>query len=382
MGGVGRRLLFRIRNALFNKLQELPIAFFNQNKSGDLISRINSDTDKLNQFISQALMQFIGNFFLILGTGIFMLVLHPKLALVTLIPAVGIVMITSLLSPWVKRKNKSSLESLGSLSAEVQESLSNFKVVVAFNRLDYFRQKFQDTNEKNYKKSLLSGIASTIFIPIYSLATNSASLLCLIYGLSLIGSGNLTIGLLIGFQFYVNNFYSPLRQIASVWSSFQLALASLERVREVLDMRSDLTSIPTLQMSDHTALLEFQNVSFEYATGVKIINAVNFSLEKGKTYALVGPTGGGKTTIASLMARLYDTSEGTVFLHGKDIRSYSNSERTEKIGFILQEPFLFSGSLRDNILYGNKKYEDMSEEILTTQLEKYGLSTLLKNFKE
>ncbi len=380
MGGVGRRLLFRIRNALFNKLQELPIAFFNQNKSGDLISRINSDTDKLNQFISQALMQFIGNFFLIIGTGIFMLVLHPKLALVTLIPAVGIVIITSVLSPWVKRKNKSSLESLGSLSAEVQESLSNFKVVVAFNRLDYFRQKFQDSNEKNYKKSLLSGIASTIFIPIYAFATNIASILCIIYGLSLISSGGLTIGLLIGFQFYVNNFYSPLRQVASVWASFQLALASLERVGEVLDMTSNLEVVSSKLSSKNNALLEFQNVSFSYDEGVKIVNMVNFSLTKGKTYALVGPTGGGKTTIASLMARLYDPSEGAVFLDGKDIRSFTDVERSEKIGFILQEPFLFSGTLRENILYGNRAYQEMPEAELLTLLEEYGLSSLLKLF--
>lgn len=244
MGGVGRRLVFDIRNAIFNKIQELPIAFFAQNKSGDLISRINNDTDKLNQFIAQALMQFVANFFLILGTGIFILVLHFDLAVVTLLPALAVLIITRVLSPWVKRKTLESLQSLGSISAEIQESLSHFKVIVAFNRLDYFRCKFEEANDKNYRAGISAGVSSNIFIPIYGLAGNLASLVSIWYGLYLITHSALTIGLLIGFQFYVNNFYSPLRQLASVWASFQVTLASLERVGEILDLEPDIVTIP------------------------------------------------------------------------------------------------------------------------------------------
>ena len=139
MGGVGRRLLFNLRTKIFGKLQELPVAFFNQNKAGDLISRINNDTDKLNQFFSQALMQFISNIILIVGTGIFLLVIDLNLGFVALIPAIIALIATQLLSPWVKRASLKSLRTLGSLSGEIQESVNNFKVIVAFNRLDYFR---------------------------------------------------------------------------------------------------------------------------------------------------------------------------------------------------------------------------------------------------
>ncbi|MEK7145615.1 MAG: ABC transporter transmembrane domain-containing protein, partial [Patescibacteria group bacterium] len=150
MGGVGQRVLFRLRGQIFNKLQALPIAFFNQNKAGDLISRINNDTEKINLFFSQSLAQFLASVVMMSGAAVFLLSLNLKLGAATLLPAVLLLIITLVLSPWVKRKNLSSAKSLGSLSSEVQESLNNFKVIIAFNRRDYFKQKFQEVNNENY----------------------------------------------------------------------------------------------------------------------------------------------------------------------------------------------------------------------------------------
>jgi ATP-binding cassette subfamily B protein len=381
MGEVGRNVLFRLRNALFEKLSELPVAFFNQNKAGDLISRINNDTDKLNQFFSQALVQFIGNFALILGTGIFLLVIDPKLGGAALLPALLVIILTQLLSPWVKRTSLRSLRKLGGMSGEIQESLANFKVIIAFNRLDFFREKFKKANEENYHASIAAGIASNTFTPLYSLASNLAQLIVLFYGLTLISEGSFTIGLLVGFILYVNNFYMPLRQLAQVWSSLQLALAGLDRISEVLALESDMKVFPAGDMSSDS-LLEFRSVSFRYPDGKEVLRDINFKLEQGKTYALVGPTGGGKTTTASLMARLYDPTAGTVFLGGRDIRSYAHEERAKKIGFILQEPFLFSGTIKENILYGNPIYRDPSDEALEALLRKFGVTELVAQFRD
>ena len=381
MGGVGRRILFNLRNAIFNKLQELPVAFFNQNRSGDLISRINNDTDKLNQFFAQALMQFLGNAFLIVGAGILLLVLNIRLGSASLVPAVLVLIVTQLIGGWVKRANFKSLQTLGGLSGEIQESLANFKVIVAFNRLDYFRQKFAEANTANYAASVKAGVASNVFIPIYGLAYNFGQLIVLAYGIYLISTGDMTAGLLIGFLLYVNNFYNPLRQLASIWSSLQLALAGLDRISEVLALQSDMAIVPAAPTSS-TSVLEFADVSFRYPGGEDVLKSVSFSLERGKTYALVGPTGGGKTTTASLMARLYDPSGGTVLLDGKDIRAYTPEERADKIGFILQEPFLFTGTVRDNILYGNAKLAGLTDEALRQTLEDAGLSGLLARFEQ
>jgi len=387
MGGVGRRLLFSLRNAIFTKLQELPVAFFNQNKEGDIISRINNDTDKLNQFFSQALMQFISNIVLIAGTGIFLLVINVRLGAVALVPAVIALVSTQFLSPWVKRTSLRSLRSLGAMSGEISESINNFKVIVAFNRLDYFRDKFKESNELNYKASISAGVASNVFTPVYTFAGTLGQLGVLAYGIYLISMVHFTLGLLVSFLLYVNNFYNPLRQLATVWSTLQLALAGLDRISEILGLESNMKVLSqeeakSLPDGDTSSILEFKNVFFQYVEGQDILKNINLKLERGKTYALVGPTGGGKTTTASLMARLYDPTSGAVYLEGKDIRTYDPDERAKKIGFILQEPFLFTGTVYENIVYGSVEHSGYSHEQLAAVLEKANLTKLLSRFSE
>jgi len=381
MGGVGQRMLFTLRNAIFNKLQELPVSFFNQNKAGDLISRVNNDTDKLNQFFSQSLMQFIGSIFNMIGAGIFILSINFELGGAALLPAVAIVLFTVVLSPWVKAKNAKNLKSVGGMSAEIQESLNNFKVIIAFNRRDYFRQRFDETNKENYKTAISAGLANNIFVPVYGLLSSAAQLIVLLFGIYLISKGQFTIGLLVSYISYTNNFYNPLRQLAALWTSFQVAMASWDRISQILNLESDLQQIHIDTKTKSDALLEFQNVHFGYDSK-EILHNVSLKFEKGKTYALIGPTGGGKTTTASLISRLYDATKGEVLLNGKDIKSFTAEERTQKIGFILQEPFLFTGTVKENILYGNAKYRDVSDAELTKIIEEANLNELLSIFDE
>jgi len=168
MGSVGQRMLYTLRNAIFNKLQQLPVDFFNQNKAGDLISRVNNDTDKLNQFFSQSLMQFIGNIATMVGAGVFLLVINIKLGAAALSPGIFILIFTLVTSAWVKRKNAVSLKSVGGMSAEIQESLNNFRVIIAFNRRDYFRKRFDEANQDNYRTAIGAGLANNVLLPVYS----------------------------------------------------------------------------------------------------------------------------------------------------------------------------------------------------------------------
>jgi ATP-binding cassette subfamily B protein len=382
MGRVGRRILFSLRNRLFVKLQDLPVAFFNQNRAGDLISRINNDTDRLNQFFAQSLLQFISNGVLIIGSGLLLVALNIRLGGAALLPALAVVIITQAISGWVKRVNFTSLQTLGGLSGEIQESLANFKVIVAFSRLDYFQSKFNAVNETNYRASVRAGIANNVFVPLYGLAYTLAQLIVLAFGILMITEGQLTTGLLIGFLLYVNNFYNPLRQIAVAWSSLQQALAALDRIGEVMALQSDMETLPAQPAVPTAPILEFDHVSFGYEAGRDVLTDISLRLERGRTYALVGPTGGGKTTTASLMARLYDPSAGVVRLEGRDIRSFSAAERADKIGFILQEPFLFTGTVKDNITYGNPDLDGMDDAALTALLGRAGLSTLLSRFED
>lgn len=382
MGGVGQRMLYTLRNAIFNKLQELPVSFFNQNKAGDLISRVNNDTDKLNQFFSQSLMQFIGSIVTMIGAGIFLLSINPELGAATLAPAVVIVLFTVALSPWVKRKNAKNLKSVGGMSAEIQESLNNFKVIIAFNRRDYFRKRFNEANAKNYKTAIGAGLANNIFVPVYGLLSSIAQLITLLFGIYLIAKGNFTLGLLVSYISYTTNFYNPLRQLAALWTSFQVAMASWDRISQILSLESNLKQITLNETAASSALMEFKNVHFSYDDSKEILHNINLRFEKGKTYALIGPTGGGKTTTASLISRLYDPTKGTVLLKGKDIRSFSAAERTQKIGFILQEPFLFTGTVKENILYGNSQYAAVTDAELEKIIEEASLNALLAIFDE
>lgn len=380
MGTVGQRMLFTLRNSVFTKLQELPYDFFNQNKAGDLISRINNDTDKVNQFFSQSLLQFLRSILIMVGAGIFLLSINLKLGAAALSPAIIIWLFTKVVSPWVKKRNSESLKSLGNLSSEVQEGLNNFKVIVAFNRRDYFRKRFKAANAENYSASLKAGVANSVFMPVYTLLSNMGMLIVLTFGIYLISVGDFTIGLLISFIAYVTSFYNPLRQLASLWANFQLALAAWERIQKILNMKSNMPVISEKGNAASEALLTFKDVSFAYPNGTEVLHQINFNLKKGKTYAFVGPTGGGKTTTASLISRLYDPSSGKVFLDGRDIRSFSADERAKKIGFILQDPFMFSGTIRDNILYGNEEYQDYKNGELTKIFSDAGLGKLLEVF--
>lgn len=382
MGRVGQRMLFNLRNTVFNKLQELPIDFFTQNKAGDLISRVNNDTDKINQFFSQSLVQFMSSIFTMLGAGIFLLSINVELALAALAPALILWVFTKAVSPWVKNRNASNMRSTGNLSAEIQESLDNFKVIVAFNRRDYFRKKFDEANTDNYFTAVKAGIANNVFTPVYGFSSNVGQLVVLALGIYLITVGQFSIGLLISFLAYIAQFYNPLRQIAALWANFQVALAGWDRISQILSQENNLPVIQnTVNKEPESCLLSFRNVSFAYATGNEILTNVSFDLERGKTYAFVGPTGGGKTTTASLIARLYDPTAGQILLNGVDIRSLNANERTAKIGFILQEPFLFTGTIRDNILYGNACFMNLSDDELKEELKAVGLDGLLERFE-
>jgi ATP-binding cassette subfamily B protein len=382
MGRIGRNVLYKLRNRLFAQLSRLPIAFFSQNRAGDLISRVNSDTEKINNFFAQALMQMFGNLFLVVGVGVLLLVLNWRMGLTALVPAAAMLVITRVLSPWVKRTSRHSMDSLGALSADVSESLANFQVIAAFNRRDYFREKFDAANQRNYRASAVAGVASGLFMPLYTLAGSVAQILVLALGVWLISRHELTVGLLVGYIIYVPTFYNPLRQLATVWSSWQTMLAAMDRVSEVLDLENNLVQLTDAKPGAKGHFLAFDHVDFAYPGGKPVLSDVNLTLERGRTYALVGPTGGGKTTTAMLMARLYDPTSGAVYLDGRDIRSFDSVERAEKIGFILQDPFLLAGTVRDNIVYGHRQLSEMSEDELKARLAERGLSSFLARFNE
>lgn len=378
IGQVSQRTLFRLRNALFEKLQELPISYFNANRAGDLMSRLNNDTDKLNQFLSESIPRFVGNFFVIFGIAVFIVILNFKLGLVALSSVFFLIIITKVLSPWVEEKNKKSLAALGEFSASLQENLSNFRVIVAFSKREYFGNHISEINKNTFETTYKADIASRVFEPIYDFAGSAALIAVLAYGMHLVGLGEISIGILVAYISYTQKFYDPLRVMATIFGSIQLAMAAWSRLRVVLNTQNTLVKVENKEISNHE--LELKNVSFGYDEKM-VVEDVSLTFEKGKTYALVGPTGGGKSTLASLMSRLYDPIKGEVFVHGKDIRSYESDERSKIISLILQDPFIFSGSVFDNIRYGNTDLQNINDIELEKILKEKGFEEVLTRIK-
>jgi ATP-binding cassette subfamily B protein len=238
-------------------------------------------------------------------------------------------------------------------------------------------------NIDNYRASVAAGVASGIFMPVFGLFANIAQLVVLAYGVYLVRGGGLSVGLLISYLAYATNFYNPIRQLAALWTSFQTALAAWDRISSLLGLRNNLPVVEDASVeADPAVQLEFRGVHFGYSGAKEILHDISFSLQAGKRYAFVGPTGGGKTTTASLMARLYDPTAGLVFFRGRDIRSMTERERALEIGFILQEPLLFSGTVGENILYGNQLHDGLDAEGVSALIEGAGLSELLSVFED
>ena len=275
------------------------------------------------------------------------------------------------------------MASVGGMSAEIQESLNNFKVIVAFNRRDYFRNRFDKANRQNYTTAIRAGLANNVLLPVYGLLSGMAQLIVLLYGIYLIARGDFSIGLLVSYLAYATQFYNPLRQLATLWAGFQVALAGWDRIAHILSLQNNLVVMDDIAAEPHAAaVIEFRNVHFGYTEGKEILHNISLQLQKGKTYAFVGPTGGGKTTTASLIARLYDPASGRILLNGKDLRAYPPEVLSKKVGFILQEPFLFAGTVKDNILYGNEQYRHYNDEQFLLEIKAAGLENLLTIFEK
>ena len=234
---ISQQILHTLRRDLFDKIQSLPLDFFNQNKSGDIISRINNDTEKLNNFFGQSIFQFVRNFFTFLGIGLFVFWISWKLAVIIWLPVFVVVIFNQIITAKVRDANKTSLESSGELSGFLDENINNFRALVVFNKRQYFRESFEVVNHRSYINKLKSQVLNGIFQPIYAFAGNIAQVLVLGVGIYLISKGEITAGILVGFLSYAQKFYQPLQILGSVWGTLQEALAAWDRIQNLLRLK-------------------------------------------------------------------------------------------------------------------------------------------------
>lgn len=384
MGRIGQRVLYRLRYALFGKVQFLPIAFFNQNKAGDLISRITNDTSTVNTLFAETLVRLLSNIFTLVGIAIFMVALNVKLGLATISVALVLFVVMRFANAFLQRVNKRSLDMVGDFSADVQEHIENIKATIAYRRREYFVKTLEQQNVSVFRASRLAGIANSVIAPLYNFAGNISMVVILLYGLVLLGEGEITIGLLVSYFAYAQKFFEPLRIIASLWASVQKAIAGWKRIVVLLGLSTDHVVAESSGDAVHDApVLEFDHVTFGYNPDEPVIHDMHFAVQAGETFAIVGPTGGGKSTTASLMVRLYDATSGEVRLSGKPINEYTAEEISSRVSFILQDPVLFTGTVGENIALGHPDFAQQHDEArLSTLLSEAGFDDIVGKFSE
>ena len=353
VGSIGQSLLASMRARIFDRLQHLPLRYFDRRPVGDLMSRVTNDVDTLNQLFSQGLMQLLGSLFSLIGIVVAMLFLNWNLALAcfTIIPIM--LFLTSFFARRARRAFRLTRETVGDVTAGAQEDITGVREAQAFNRTEENIARFRRRNAANRDANVQAVAITSAFSPAIDVLSTLATALVIGYGGYLVFAGSLSVGVLTAFLIYVQQFFRPIQLTSQVYTQAQAAVAGAERIYNILDEEPEPADPPNARkLGPARGRISFQHVTFEYDPGRPVLHDVDFVVEPGQTVALVGPTGAGKTTIASLVPRFYDATEGTVRIDGRDIREMARKNLRANIGIVLQESFLFSGTIAENIGYG------------------------------
>jgi ATP-binding cassette subfamily B protein/subfamily B ATP-binding cassette protein MsbA len=351
IGATGQRVLADLRQRLFARFQGLPVAYFDQRPVGDLMGRVSNDVDALNQLLSHGLTQSIGAVFGLLGILVAMTLLNPLLALVCLatLPLMGLTI--WMLARWARGAYRTARQTTGAVMAGLQEDIGGVREAQAFNRAGESEARFRERNRANRDANIRAAVATSVFAPAVDVMSALTVVAVIGVGAWLVLQGSLTLGLLAAFMLYIGQFFWPVQVVAQVSAQLQAALAGAERIYAILDEEPEAETGASPQ-TRALGRVEYREVAFAYVPDRPVLSGVSFVAEPGQTIAIVGPTGAGKTSIASLLPRFYDASAGAILVDGVDVRDLPRAALRAQIAVVSQEPFLFSGTVAENLAYG------------------------------
>lgn len=387
IGRVSQLVLADYRVRIFAALQRLDKGFFDRNEAGDLMSRLVNDVEVLNQLLSQGLVQTLGSVVGLAGIVVAMLALEWRLAMASFIVIPLMLLTTRLFARLARSAFRRTREAIGDVSANIQEDISGVKVAQAFNRTKANTERFRERNAANRDANVGAVGVTSAFSPVMDVLATLATAIVALYGgwLALRSPPLVTVGVVVAFLTYVQQFFRPIQLLSTFYAQAQAAMAAAERIFQLLDREPGVVDVSGALSLDEAVLaagrlaaaspgeapasghraasggIMFRDVSFAYIPGRRVLDRVSFDVLPGQTVALVGSTGAGKTTVINLLLRFYEADEGVVAIDGVDVRSVTQASLREHMGLVLQEPFLFSGSVSDNIRYG--RMEAGREEI-------------------
>ncbi|MBA7622373.1 putative ABC transporter ATP-binding protein [subsurface metagenome] len=353
---IANRVLFRLRNEAFTHIQKLSMSFFDRRGIGDIISRLTNDVEMIHHAMTNALSGLVSGPFSIIGVLIAMFALNLQLSLVVIGTVPVMIILTAIIGTKVRAAFRKNQAQVGLLNANIQESVSAVRVIQTFNRQREEFRKFDRINEQARKIGIRAEFTSFAFMPVMRFMTSLT--LALIVGIGgtlvLTNRDAFSVGLLTAFILYSRRFFEPLRQITGVYNVLQSALAGAERIFAIMDTQPEIwNKADAVKLDDIQGDVEFKDISFAYVDNKPVLKNINLRAKKGQVVAIVGPTGAGKTTMVNLLSRFYDVGSGSILIDGKDIRDLDIDSLRTKMGVVLQEPFFFAMSIKENLLYGN-----------------------------
>jgi len=361
---VGQRVLATLRFRLVEHLQRLSLGYHDKHIIGVTISRVISDVAVINELLSQGLITLVGDVLVLVGTIAVMLTMSPRLALITFSVIPLMLIVTRIFSSHAKEAFRATRRSVAEIIGTLAEDLTGMRVIQAFAQEKEAQERFSEVNAANRNANVAAMSLSFVFLPTMDFLGILSTAVVLWFGGRAVSAGDLTLGIIVAFLAYVTRFFQPVQELSQLYTTFQQAMAGGERVLELLDTEPDVPEPETPREMPHIeGRIELDHVHFAYNPETEVLHDVSLLIEPGQVVALVGPTGAGKSSIANLVGRYYDVTDGEVRIDGIDVRTVNQQSLRRQMGLVSQEPFLFPGTVADNIRFGRP---DASQEDVET----------------
>ena len=359
-GWIGHRILFTLRTQMFNHMQRLSLRFYDNNEVGRVMSRVTSDVTTLQELLTSGLLTILADFiglFVVVGLMVY---LDAQLALITFAVVPFLIIAMAIWQAFARRSFIRVRQAIAVVNASLQENVSGVRVIQSLSREQENSRRFDDVNRSNLSANITAGRVTAAVMPLVEVSVAIATALVIIYGGFKVLDSSMSVGIVVTFALSVQRFFDPVRDLVLQYTQLQRAMAGGERIFEVLDTVPEIQDAEdAVELEDVRGEVEFDDVGFHYIEGVPILRDFSLHVRPGETVALVGPTGAGKTTITALVARFYDVTSGRLLIDGHDIKAIKRQSLARRMGLVLQEPFLFSGTVLENVRYGRP---DASQE--------------------
>lgn len=360
---LGLQVTHDVRVRLFRQLQRLSLRFYNDTPLGGLMSRVQNDVDVLNELVSQGVANALSDLLTVVGIVVLMFAMDVELSLITFTILPVMVLLTAWWRVRARESYRAVRRAIGRVNAALQENVSGVRVVQAFGREERNLEQFDALNRAHLQANVRSGLLSAFFYPAVDLLGAIGMAIVVLFGGLQLAAGAISAGVLVAFLLYVTRFFDPIRDLAQRYNTLQSAMAAGERIFEVLDLEPELQDAPgAVDLPPLRGEVRFDHVTFGYEEGASVLKDINLHVSPGETIAIVGETGAGKSSLMSILSRFYDVQQGRITVDGYDVRMVTQTSLRRQVAVVLQDPFLFSGSVAENIRYGRLDASDEEVE--------------------